>query len=243
MMATIEEAFDERLLEVEAYLQFLEEMETAAAIGVPRFGTSGAPLSQLQIEILRAGVFIQLYNLVEAMMTKALDALATATFDGKWKPAQFTPAFRREWAKVVAAVNVEMDPGTRLNYVVGLTELLVASSEVEPFKIEKGGGGNWDDVMIERMLSRLGVSLILAPTVRTAVKSPWRNRMNVMRVVTKLRNDLAHGSMSFAECGQSETARSLRDATHKAAMYVRSVVRAIDRFIERHEYLEARHRP
>jgi len=243
MLADLETSFDERLAEVEAYLTFLEEMETAAQSGPPRFGETGAPLTQLQAEILRAGVFVQLYNLVEATMTKCLDAIAQASIDGQWIPGQLTPAFRKEWVRVFAAVGVPMNPDKRLEYAVRLTDLLVANRGLEPFKLEKGGGGNWDDEMIEGMLAKLGVQLVLAPTVRVAAKRPYRDQLRVMRVIMKLRNDLAHGNISFAECGQNETSLSLREVTKSAAMYLRTVVRAIGRFIQRHEYLEAAYRP
>lgn len=239
----LEVAFEERLSEVEAYLSFLEELELASQAGAPRFGEAGAPLSQLQSEILRAGVFVQLYNLVEATMTKCLDAVAKASLDGNWLPSQLSPEFRKEWVRVVAAIGVEMNSASRLEYALRLVDLLVTNRGLEPFKIEKGGGGNWDDEVIETMLRRLGVSLILAPTVRTAAKRPIRDGLRVMRVIMKLRNDLAHGNISFAECGQNETSISLREVAHNSAMYLRTVVRAIGRYIEQHEFLVAEHRP
>jgi hypothetical protein len=243
MPVELENAFEERLGEVEAYLSFLEEMELASQAGAPRFGPAGAPLTQRQAEILRAGVFVQLYNLVEATMTRCLDALATSSHDGRWLPSQLVPAFRKEWIKVAAGVNVQMNPETRLEYATKLVELLVGGQSLKPFKIEKGGGGNWDDELIEALLRRLGVTLILAPGVRTAAKRPYRDDMRVMRMIMKMRNDLAHGNISFAECGENETSKSLREVTHAAAMYLRSIVRAIERYIERHEFLEAAHRP
>lgn len=243
MAGMLEDAFNERLTEVEAYLSFLEEMEQAALGGVPRFGETGNPLTQKQAEILRAGVYVQLYNLVEATMTECLDALATATHGGGWAPAQLSAAFRKEWVKVAAGVNVQMNPETRLNYAEQLVALLVAGHALRPFKIEKGGGGNWDDEMIEAALKRLGVPLVLAPAVRTAAKRPYRDNMKIMKIIMKMRNDLAHGNISFAECGENETSRSLRSAMLSSSMYLRTVVRAVERYIDRHEFLDAAHRP
>lgn len=109
MAGLLETAFDEQLSEVEAYLGFLDELEAAAQRGAPRFGQAGNPLSPVQTQILRAGVFVQLYNLVEATMTRCLDALASASWNGSWKPADLTLLFRREWIKVVVAANKEMN--------------------------------------------------------------------------------------------------------------------------------------
>ena len=243
MAGPLETAFDERLAEVEAYVAFLEELEIASLTGAPKFGDAGQPLTQQQTEILKAGVFVQLYNLVEAMMTRILEALAESAINGAWLPSQLTPAFRQEWVKVVAQVHVQMSPETRLRYIVGLSDQLVSALPLQPFKLEKGGGGNWDDAAIERMLGKVGLRLRLTPAIRQAVKRPYRDELGVVGLVKKLRNDLAHGSISFAECGQNETTAGLRDVANRTAMYVRTVVRAVERYIDRHEYLELAHRP
>ncbi|NBW14525.1 MAG: hypothetical protein EBR82_41655 [Caulobacteraceae bacterium] len=243
MAGPLETAFEERLTEVEAYLVFLEELEAASLTGAPRFGATGQALSQQQTEILKAGIFVQLYNLIEAMMTKSLDALAKASIDGGWRPTQLTSAFRQEWVKVVAQVNTEMNAETRLRYAMTLAEQFVSAQPLQPFQIKKGGGGNWNDTEIEAMLTKVGLRLVLAPQVRVAVKRPYRDRLGAVGLVKKLRNDLAHGSVSFAECGQNETTAGLRDVANRTVMYMRTVVRAVDRYIDRHEYLEPVHRP
>lgn len=243
MTGALETAFDERLAEVFTYLDFLDELEAAVLTGAPRFVDSSRALSPNQTQILRAGVFIQLYNLVEATMTRCLDAMATASSNGGWKAAQLSDKFRREWVKVVAASNVEMNAEKRLNYAVALTEILVRADPLAEFRLEKGGGGNWDDKVIEQMLERVGLRLILTPTVRVAAKRPYRDGKGPLEIVVKLRNDLAHGNISFAECGQNETAPGLRELSDKTAMYLRTVVRAVQRYIDRFEFLHNDSRP
>ena len=137
MPGPLETAFDERLAEVEAYLGFLDELEAAAQTGAPKFGNSGNPLSPQQTQILRAGVFVQLYNLVEAMMTRCLDALASASWNGAWRAADLNPHFRKEWVKVVVAANKELNAENRLKYAVELADLLVQAAPLQEFKLEK----------------------------------------------------------------------------------------------------------
>lgn len=243
MPGQLEEAFDERFAEVEAYLVFLEALEVASTAGSVRFEGQTGSLTQQQTEILKAGVFVQLYNLVEATMTRSLEALAAASVQGGWRPAHLSPSFRSEWVKVIASVNTEMNAESRLKYVVGLTDILVQAGALAPFALERGGGGNWTDIQIEKMLIRIGLRLRIPPPVRVAVKQPYRDNKGALGVVVKLRNDLAHGSISFAECGQNETVAGLRDLAVRTAMYLRTVVRAVERYIVRHEYLAAEHRP
>lgn len=243
MPGPLETAFNERLAEVEAYLGFLDELETAARSGAPKFGIAGNPLSPQQTQILRAGVFVQLYNLVEATVTRCLDALASASSNGAWKAADLNPQFRREWIKVVVAANKELNADNRLKYAVALADLLVQAAPIQEFKLERGGGGNWTDANIEEVLKRVGLRLRLAPQVRAAAKRKFRDDLGPLALVVKLRNDLAHGTISFTECGENETVTGLREISSNTAMYLRSVVRAVERFIDRHEFLEAARRP
>jgi hypothetical protein len=239
----LERAFDERRAEVEAYLSFLDELEVAALTGAPKFRDAGNPLSPLQTQILRAGVFVQLYNLVEATMTRCLDALASASWNGAWRAADLNPHFRKEWIKVVVAANKELNADNRLKYAVALADLLVKAAPLQEFKLEKGGGGNWTDTNIEDMLERVGLRLRLSPPVRAAAKRKFRDDLGPLALVVKLRNDLAHGTISFAECGENETVAGLREISSNITVYLRSVVRAVERFIDRHEFLEAASRP
>jgi len=243
MSGPLETAFAERLSEVEAYLSFLDELEAAAQDGAPKFGSSGNPLSPRQTQILKAGVFVQLYNLIEATVTRCLDALAFASCSGAWKAADLNPPFRREWIKVVVAANKELNADNRLKHAVVLADVFVRAEPLQEFKLEKGGGGNWNDANIENMLERLGLRLRLTPVVRAAAKRKFRDDLGALALVVKLRNDLAHGTISFAECGENETVAGLRELSSNTAMYLRTVVRAVERFIERHEFLEPTRRP
>ena len=150
---------------------------------------------------------------------------------------RFNSYFRREWVKVIVAANKEMNAENRLKHAVILTELLVTAAPLEEFKLEKGGGGNWNDIQIESMFERVGLRLRLSPQVRAAAKRKFRDELGPLALVVKLRNDLAHGTISFAECGSNETVVGLRQICKNTAMYLRSIVRAVERFIQRHEFL------
>lgn len=243
MPGDLETAYDERAVEVEAYLGFLEELEAAAQTGAPRFSPTGAALSPQQIQILRAGVFVQLYNLVEATMTNCLDAVSLASYTSQWTAADLNPNIRTEWVKVTVQANKDLNADNRLRKAVLLAESLVRSDPLAAFKLEKGGGGNWNDKHIEDMLERVGLKLKLTPTVREAVRRKERNDLGALGLVVKLRNDLAHGSISFSECGATETITSLRRIAGATVMYLRTVVRSVERYIDRHEYLVAARRP
>ena len=114
-MEQLDQDFEERLQEIEAYMQFLEGIEAEARSGLPRLGASGAHITTQQQQILYSGVFLQLYNLVEATVVKCLDGVTRAALsEGAWAPGDLTNEVRREWVRVMARTHVDMSYEKRL---------------------------------------------------------------------------------------------------------------------------------
>lgn len=237
-------AFEDRLQEIEAYLSFLEGVEIEARSGPPRLGTDGVLITTQQQRILYSGVFLQLYNLVESTIVLCIDGVTQAAISsGSWSPGDLTTELRREWVRVMARTHVDMNYERRLGSALDLCEHLVAALPVPAFKMERGGGGNWDDDAIEQIVARLGFTLSVDQAIYSGIKRPFRDDLGPLGVVKKLRNNLAHGSMSFAECGENVTVGELRDLSDRTAAYLREVVKAFVKYIDGHGFLVENKRP
>lgn len=243
-MSELTDWFDERLGEILAYLDLIDGIEEVVRSGVPRLGHDGPIVTTQQQRILNSGVYLQLYNLVEATITNCLDEVSKAAMRrANWSPADLTAELRREWVKYIARTNVSMGPDKRLEDAITLCDHLVASLPIKEFDIDKGGGGNWDDTAIKRVAKRIGFDLRLSGAVERDVKIKIRNERGAMALIVDLRNGLAHGRLSFVDCGQDDTASDLRILTNRVASYLREVVDAFTTFIEEHRYLVPDRRP
>jgi hypothetical protein len=243
-MEALGSAFEERLAEIESYLVFLEGIEVEARSGPPRLGTDGALITTQQQRILYSGVFLQLYNLVEATVVRCLDGVTDAALNvGSWLPGDLTKELRREWVRVVARTHVEMNYEHRLEHALNLCQHLVGALPVSGFKVEKGGGGNWDDEAIENIATRLGFNLQVTEATYSGIKRPFRDDLGPLKLVRQLRNSLAHGSISFAECGENLTVGELRDLVGRTAAYLREVVGAFRTYIDGHQFVVPAKRP
>lgn len=243
-MEDLSQAFEERLQEIEAYLKFLKNVETEAGSGPPRLAITGALISMQQQRILYSGVFLQLYNLVEATVVRCLDSVTETTLErGAWSPGDLTTELRREWVRVTARTHVNLTPENRLESALTLCGHLVESLPVNGFKVEKGGGGSWDDTAIKAMAARLGFQLIISPEIYKKIKRPFRNDLGPLALVKEFRNSLAHGSISFEQCGENVTVSELDDLIKSTADYLREVVKAFKAYINHHEYLVPAKRP
>jgi hypothetical protein len=244
-MAALIEAFDERLAEVETYLSFLVMLEEQARRGPPRLEGAEHPITTQQQKILYSSVYLQLYNLVESTMTRCIDLVVeVAKKEGAWRPSQLADALRKEWVRATARTHIELTPVHRLDHALLLCNQLVASLPIDQeFSIDKGGGGNWDDAAIEEFSQRLGFALNVSQPVYSAVKRPVRDDLGPLALVKKLRNDLAHGSISFTECAENITVARLVELKDQTANYLREVVGRFVAYTENFEFLSPEHRP
>lgn len=243
-MAELLEAFEERFSEIEAYISFLQGIEALAQSGIPRLGSDGPPVTVQQTRILYSSVYLQLYNLVEATVTRCVDGVTKiAIGSGLWLPGDLADELRREWVRAMAKSHVELNSENRLKSALELCDHLVSALPVSSFKLEKGGGGNWDDTTIEAVAKRMGCRLRVGRSARSGVKRKFRGDEGALGLIVSQRNKLAHGSISFAECGENDTASELLDLTRRTAAYMRDVVRTFEAFIDGHEYLRPDRRP
>ncbi|WP_053155769.1 MAE_28990/MAE_18760 family HEPN-like nuclease [Pseudomonas sp. P1.8] len=237
-------AFEERLSEVETYLDFLQVMQGVAQQGPPKFEGAAHPITTQQQKILYSSVYLQLYNLVESTMTLCIDFVATATTnEATWGPQHLSDQLLREWIRLTARTHTELTPEHRLECALKLCAQLISPDPIAEFSIEKGGGGNWDDNEIEAISKRLGFKLKVKKKIYDDVKRPFRDDLGPLALVKRLRNRLAHGSISFTECAEYETVMRLAELKDKTVSYLREVISCFCNYVEKHEFLIPERRP
>ena len=240
-MDSLSVTFEERLQEIETYLDLLDILEKQAGKGAPKIG--GVAITTQQQKILYSSVYLQLYNLVEATVTWCVEAVCDAAENGSWLPSDLTDLVRREWIRTVAKTHEDLTPTHRLDASVRMADKLLQALPILAWKVQKGGGGNWDDNEIAAITKRLGCTLTLTRTVNTGIKRHIRDDMGALALIKSFRNRLAHGTLSFAECGDGVTVDELKDLKKRTAAYLRAVIAAFTTFIDSHEFLIPARRP
>ena len=240
----VADMFSERRDEIRSYLSLLSGVEAAIRLGVPRLGADGPIITAQQQRILYSGVYLQLYNIVESTISGCLDAVSvTALSLAARTPGDLSAKLRGEWVRHMAKTHRDMGPERRLESVLGLCEHLVSALPVSPFRIERGGGGNWDDEEIYRIATRIGFDLNLSAAAQAAVKAKIRDDKGALALVVDLRNGLAHGRLSFVECSQEDNVDDLTKLADRVFMYLEEVIAAFEKFVEEGLFLRAELRP
>lgn len=241
-MDTLSETFEERLQEIDAYLDLLVALERQTHDGPPKIG--GSIITAQQQKILYSAVYLQLYNLVEATVTWCLEAVcAAAARDGLWRPSDLSTELRREWVRTTAQTHAGLSDERRLQRTVECCDHLIQSLPVLAWALDRRGGGSWDDIAIEDMTKRLGCKVRLSREIKTGIKRKIRDDKSVLVLVKDFRNRLAHGSLSFTECGAGVTVIDLQKITKWTGDYLRAVVKSFSDFIATHEFLVPSSRP
>jgi hypothetical protein len=241
-VGALSESFEERLQEIDAYLDLLEAIERVVRDGPPKVGDT--VITTQQQRILYSSVYLQLYNLVEATVTWCMDAVsAAAAQDGRWLPGDLTDHLRREWVRTTARTHVQLNDEHRLQSAIELCDRLVQALPVIAWKLDRRGAGSWDDNQIEEITERLGCELHLSAEVYSGIKRTIRDDKPPLVLIKDIRNRLAHGSLSFAECGDGHTVLDLREIKQRTALYLREVVAAFQAFIDAHEFIIPARRP
>lgn len=239
-MRDIRADFEERVVETEAYMELLSALERQAQEGPPRLTMNSGDyqISTIQQNILYSSVYLQLYNLVESTISTCLEAVSDAP-SGRL-PAHLQLPIQKEWIRNIARTHVELSSENRL----ASTQLLFEKSfsPIEPFSIERGGGGNWDDTSIETIGRRLGVRIHVERTVYSLIKRKIRDDQGPLEVVKDLRNKLAHGAISFRECSEGVTVAQLLEIKNITVAYLRGVVDNFVSYIGALEFLQEPHR-
>jgi intracellular sulfur oxidation DsrE/DsrF family protein len=245
MIHPLMEQFKDRVEEVEEYIAFLIGIDGAFQFGSPHISALDgeaveiiASITPRQQKMLYSSVYLQLYNLVESTITNCLNYISENLVPKhSLLPADLSESIRKEWLRHITKENEKQDIEVRLEEALALLNHFINALPVEGFKIKKVGGGNLDEGKISVLANRVGLDLNIKNDVYKRVKKHLKDDKGATELVVYLRNSLAHGGISFVDCGQSVTAKELKELAKSIADYIREVVSAFINYIEAQEYL------
>lgn len=217
-MTTVQQDFQSRVSEIEAYFDFVAKVDLGDNILVDR--ENGLPAypsaaSDDLLRTLRASAILLLYNLMESTVTNAVEAI----FDElSTQSIQFNDC--RSEVRRVVLTNLKQHKAGEI-----LPELQQLSSDIitKTFKKDKIVSGNVDARRIKDLSDEYGIN------------HPAADGKDLLTVKTS-RNDLAHGSKSFAEVGRTFTIADIIRIKDKVIAYLAAMLANVTAYLQQQQY-------
>lgn len=218
-----------RMGDILGYLRMLQFIEHAGGtVSLHSRSMRAMAVSQDTVHVLKAGVFLHLYNLVESTVLAGLEHIAEQIKAANLVFSDLDDYWRKAWATSFAKLDEELAPDNRLLAALRMCEAVAGGvvAEIKP----KIAVGNLDDRRIEELAKRYGIPLFLRPKVRAAVKYQVLNDLGFLGLVRERRNDLAHGRGSFADIGRNYSTGDLIRWSWATYQYLKEVLLSFDSY-------------
>ena len=239
--------YQERKNEIQKYLDFIAGIETILPDGSPMLtginttthGSVFRITPDIQ-KILYAGLYLQLYNIVESTVVKCVRYIESSIHQVEYSnwgklSQNLQKEILRSLAKKIADSSIDKRTDAMYFFV---QSIFTAGKNIED-NLDLGGGGNWDDEKIFNFFKRLGINISLQPEIAKNVKIKRYDDMGSLQLVKSFRNKLAHGEISFIECGANLSFKELKELTESVFTYLEEIICQINRFIDERSHIQA----
>ena len=231
-MVGAEETYSSRCHEIERFFEMLLFMRDNRDSRLSGDETSNAGcLSSYVIgrdleKTLRASAYLMLYNLVEATMTNAIGAIHQHIADEQVGFDELKEDVRKIAIKGLRkAVSLET-PSELFNVSVPISSALIWLG----FDKKDLFSGNLDGRLIKDKAKEYGFQLI------NHDRAASRDGARLLNVKTK-RNELAHGGISFEDCGQETSVDELVAIFDEIKIFIRAVLDGVSEYLATKSYL------
>lgn len=238
-MELVRTTFDERIAEITSYIELVSKIEESASVGGPvlKTNTFEYKITPLQQRIMYAGIYLHLYNLVESTVSQLINAVERHAEKNIGENINnLSENMRRLWIKGITASKDDVTPEERLKKAIMLCDSVRGSLPFK-MKIPKGGGGSWEHENILKISDNIGVNVVISADIFKLIKRPIKDGQGPLWLVKDVRNKLAHGEISFAQCGDNHTAEYFLNISEIIIKYLIDVIASYEAYIKSHGYL------
>lgn len=217
--------FEQRVKEIDAFFRILNRMEKPDAAFLTKTvqGRRKSPIDPDGFTMLKATAFLVIYNMIEAAIRSAFDVFYNTIHTERRTLEELCPELRDIW---LMERYHGIDSHSARDTARSIVEDILNHSAIQ-LTGERLFSGNLDAKKIREIYEEHGVN------TKTHHKARGGGQL---RIVKDKRNALAHGSESFLECGREFTVRQLEGIKREAEIFVRSILRNMEKHIEGAQY-------
>ena len=231
-MLKTREVFEERSEEIALYFNFIYEViDRRAMLSLtPTFSASDQEIRELKhipsdvIDTLKANGFLLLYNIVEATITRAVQAIYLDIEKHDHRFDELHPLLRKH---ITATFRKDDDSYKR---ILESTHPISKSIIRAGFEASRLFSGNIHHKTLKEFADKLGFSV---DTDGEKTRGGQR-----LTDVKNRRNELAHGNMSFLACGKVTSIEQILEIRNEVICYLEGILDNIEEYLKSKKYLE-----
>lgn len=221
MQETIEE-FVARIGEINLYLSFLKKFED----GIIKNFFKKEEMNN----ILKSNCFLMLYNLIESTFINGIDILYNILKTNNHKYQDISDKLKDIWFNY--SFKKSFDPNSHFNtYKTKAYKVIDSILKKETIKMDRkaiGLDGNLDCENIMNTCNSHGIGLNV---------SNKKEGGAILHIIKLKRNDLAHGAISFSECGKDFSYQDLKKYKNEIMIFLYGYIKSLKEYIDKEEYL------
>lgn len=209
------ETFSEREKSIETYIKLLGSIEARKTIIELRRETA-----ESNFLILKANFFLILYNLIESSVRSGFQVIYDDLISKNISADQCSDEMRQMWVKQkfkkIPAASSNQD--TYFRFTQDISTKIINKEALDLSSRDLPISGNLDASKIRKLCQEHGIKLSLH------YRSFGGGELETVK--TK-RNNLAHGHVSFDECGREYTVADLTRISKQVLTFVRSFLNSL----------------
>ena len=222
-MQELKNNFNNKCNEVEKYLKFIDFIEN-----LYKKDTFNSKFDEQIIKVLKANTFLLLYNLVESTVDGTIDYLLVKICDNNIKFDSIIDELQLQWSKVHVRQNlkslnddiIENNLKDILNKT--LSDYIKFEGEYKP-KVRD----NIDADELRTIAKSFGFKWKPSKKLKGGV---------ILDTIKKHRNDLAHGAISFSECGRDYIITQLKEIYDKTVKILNEFMDTVEDYTRNELY-------
>jgi len=220
--------FESRVKEIDIYFTFLENiLESDVELHFPKKKRQKYKKIDGELtKILRANGFLLLYNLVESSVKKSIEEIFNSLNSEGATYKDVSEEMKKKW------IEIKYKNFKNQEYVAQKIFECISNIELDiinmPFDAKHSISGNVDSRKIKDFSSSYGFSSKTHHSTKDGEK---------LLTVKSKRNDLAHGVISFCDCGKDYTIEDLITIKKQVISYLRGILKNVGKFIDEKQYL------
>jgi len=228
-MDLVRENFNDRKNEIDLYFEFIDFLDNIEK--TENMEKSRYILYNKDVEkIIRANSLLMLYNLVESTLVTGMEEVYSALKEKKITYSQVRSEIREIWFNY--RFSNAYDRKAHYDTYKKTAEKIITSIMLnEPLILDRkatGISGNLDATSIRDVCKKHGIQF------HTPVNCHGGEKLTQVK---DQRNQLAHGTLSFVECGRDFTVEDLHVIKEEVENFLSGFIDSIESYYDNEEYL------